>query len=426
MTNRVPTSLPRDAPDVDDLLVTLDEQAGIVFANDAWSAELGHDPAAIFGRPFYDFVALDVRRNLERFLSDLPPASISASTILLSATCERKRYSATWRTRSSGSGPVLLDGTFVGAQARSINEPVADDSCETGAEWEWLLTDDIIVYSEAWSRLFGGPSIEQVCGPEEWFDRVLEEDIDRLDSALSAHLEGNTPSLDVTIRAVGDDGVIRTVRCTGRRECDANGVPRRIVGVVGLADAPATEGEQLDLRQALSVALDNGELSARYLPVVDPTTGVLVAVHCMPCWIDPLRGEVANKRLIQAAKALKREAAVEAAAIEALVAKSTAWEAGGVVRTGIRWSVNVDGLLSSSVDVAGLLSADGHSLSRWTLCISESTVADASDEVLDALRRCRARGAQVNVRDFGIGDMPLSYLKQDIVDRLCLHESLVS
>src|SRR4029453_299771 len=71
--------------------------------------------------------------------------------------------------------------------------------------WDWNLRTDEIFFSERWKEMLG-LSNETVAGvPDEWFQRVHSDDVDRLRTNVAAHLEGLTPHLESEHRVLHAD-----------------------------------------------------------------------------------------------------------------------------------------------------------------------------------------------------------------------------
>jgi len=108
--------------------------------------------------------------------------------------------------------------------------------------WDWNLRTDEIFFSERWKEMLG-LSNETVAGvPDEWFQRVHSDDVDRLRTNVAAHLEGLTPHLESEHRVLHADGTYRWMLARGVAVRDPAGRAHRMAG--SLTDI--TEGKVSD------------------------------------------------------------------------------------------------------------------------------------------------------------------------------------
>lgn len=99
--------------------------------------------------------------------------------------------------------------------------------------WDWDLKTDCVYYSPRWQALLGvsGDTIPaREPGPEEWFDRVHDDDLPGLRLAIEAHLSGRTSLLQSKHRVRHADGTWRWVLTRGMAVRNSDGEPTRMAG----------------------------------------------------------------------------------------------------------------------------------------------------------------------------------------------------
>ncbi len=96
--------------------------------------------------------------------------------------------------------------------------------------WDWDLLKERIFLSHRWTQILGYEEHELSERPEEWFDRVHPDDIERLKAEIDSHLEGLTPHLENQHRLMHRDGTYHWLLCRGMAVHDGNGKPIRLAG----------------------------------------------------------------------------------------------------------------------------------------------------------------------------------------------------
>jgi diguanylate cyclase (GGDEF)-like protein/PAS domain S-box-containing protein len=109
--------------------------------------------------------------------------------------------------------------------------------------WEWDLQAQSIRFSAQWRNIVGLPPTSTTGSPDEWFDRVHEEDRDLLTEAIEAYVSGRSGELVHQHRLRHEDGTYRHVLCRG---VVVHAVRRRAVRLGGsITDVTErTEAEQ--------------------------------------------------------------------------------------------------------------------------------------------------------------------------------------
>jgi diguanylate cyclase (GGDEF)-like protein/PAS domain S-box-containing protein len=147
--------------------------------------------------------------------------------------CELRLQPAPW------AGPRARLATLRDVSARTHAEEALRESEEryelaaraaNDGLWDWDLASDAMYFSPRWRSMLGAGDDELRGSPEEWFDRVHPEDLERVRAALSAHIEGLTEHFEHEYRMLHKNGSYRWVLCRGLAVRGPDGRATRIAG----------------------------------------------------------------------------------------------------------------------------------------------------------------------------------------------------
>lgn len=96
--------------------------------------------------------------------------------------------------------------------------------------WDWDLVSGNIYFSPRWKTLLGLKESLNINSPQDWLERVHPEDIESLNSVISNHMEGITPSLECEYRIMHNDGGYRWMLCRGLALYNSDKKPYRFAG----------------------------------------------------------------------------------------------------------------------------------------------------------------------------------------------------
>jgi diguanylate cyclase (GGDEF)-like protein/PAS domain S-box-containing protein len=96
--------------------------------------------------------------------------------------------------------------------------------------WDWDLLTDEVYYASRWTQMLGLAEDNCRPSPDEWLRRIHPEDQEKLSSAIDAHLQGITPTLEVEYRILHQDGGYRWMTGRGIALFDSHGKPYRFAG----------------------------------------------------------------------------------------------------------------------------------------------------------------------------------------------------
>jgi diguanylate cyclase (GGDEF)-like protein/PAS domain S-box-containing protein len=96
--------------------------------------------------------------------------------------------------------------------------------------WDWNVQTQEVYFSTRWKAMIGYAEQELIASMNEWLDRIHLEDRDRFQAELQAHLQGQTPALEIQYRIQHKDGLYRWVNSRGLAVRDREGQVVRIAG----------------------------------------------------------------------------------------------------------------------------------------------------------------------------------------------------
>jgi diguanylate cyclase (GGDEF)-like protein len=251
----------------------------------------------------------------------------------------------------------------------------------------------------------------------------------RLLDALSAPVEfsGRTVRVTVSIGVVeqvgGDPGdVLRDADVamyaakSAGKACVRQFEPAMRRAVVAKAELEA------DLRHAL----DRGEFSLRFQPVVDLDTREVRGAEALVRWQHPRRGLLAPAAFVPLAEEIGLVGELDRWVLEEACRAAAGWQA---LRPGVTVSVNVTADRFASTDLVGAVAdalADTalppHCL---TLELTETALVADAEATISRLTALGALGVQVAIDDFGTGYSSLAYLHRLPASILKIDKSFV-
>ena len=181
---------------------------------------------------------------------------------------------------------------------------------------------------------------------------------------------------------------------------------------------------EADLRNAVN----QGDLTLHYQPIVELGSGDVVGVEALARWTHPERGMIEPSEFIDVAEQTGLVDRIGAWAIEECCRQAARWQRFASPERPFRVAVNVSArqLTPGFPDVVrSALEAHGVGGSVLTLEVTESVLMDRPEEVIEILREVKELGVRIAVDDFGTGYSSLSYLARFPVDVLKIDRSFV-
>jgi diguanylate cyclase (GGDEF)-like protein/PAS domain S-box-containing protein len=184
--------------------------------------------------------------------------------------------------------------------------------------------------------------------------------------------------------------------------------------------------ERFDLESQLRRGLERGQFELHYQPRVDLTTRKIIGAEALLRWHVPGRGLVSPATFIPVAEEIGIIGQISEWVLHAACVQNKRWLDAGLSCV---VSVNVspqqfrgDGLLPL---IKNALADSGLDPGCLEIEITESTVMDAGERMVETLHAIKKLGVHIAIDDFGTGYSSLSYLKRFPVDRLKVDRSFV-
>jgi len=181
--------------------------------------------------------------------------------------------------------------------------------------------------------------------------------------------------------------------------------------------------ERRTLQNDLRLALDHGEFSLMFQPIIQLSNCSVATAEALLRWTHPVRGAVPPDRFIAIAEETGLIVRIGEWVLRRACEEAMRWP--GTTRVAVNMSPVQfrDPSLLQILDRA--LSDSGLPPSRLVLEITESIFLDANDAVITTLHCLRQRGVSVALDDFGTGYSSLSYLRSFPFDKVKIDKSFV-
>ena len=185
--------------------------------------------------------------------------------------------------------------------------------------------------------------------------------------------------------------------------------------------------ERLALESRLRLALAQGHLQMYYQPQVDIATGRIQGAEALVRWNDPHEGLISPARFIPVAETSGVIGPLGEWVLREVCRQGQAWRAEGL--PDLTLAVNVSPRQFHLTDLAGCASAalaeSGFPPELLELEITESALAERTDEARQVLMRLRGLGLRIAVDDFGTGYSSLAQLKRFPIDVLKIDQGFI-
>lgn len=178
-----------------------------------------------------------------------------------------------------------------------------------------------------------------------------------------------------------------------------------------------------DLRQAIA----QHQLQLYYQPQIDLASGRLSGVEALVRWQHPVRGMISPAEFIPAAEESRLIIPLGEWVLRHACAQAASWQRQGLALPQVAVNISAIQLQHGHLEESVLQAlADSHlPASLLELEITESSLVDKTEQVIDSLKRLKAMGVNLSIDDFGTGYSSLAYLQTLAVDKLKIDQSFV-
>ena len=185
--------------------------------------------------------------------------------------------------------------------------------------------------------------------------------------------------------------------------------------------------EKLQLKMALSYAVENKELKLFYQPKVDSRSGEIIGVEALVRWDHPIQGEIQPGEFIPLAEETGLILPIGGWVLKEACEQMTKWRADG--HPNLTVSVNISAHQFREKDfseiVRTVLKRAGLQPQALELEITETVAMTEVEKTMERLRELERLGLTISIDDFGTGYSSLSYLQRFPIHALKIDRSFV-
>jgi EAL domain-containing protein (putative c-di-GMP-specific phosphodiesterase class I) len=186
---------------------------------------------------------------------------------------------------------------------------------------------------------------------------------------------------------------------------------------------------RLKLETGLRSALKNGEITLVYQPLINLQTNEIVGAEALARWFHPVNGAISPAEFIPVAEETGEIIAIGYWALEEACIQTKIWLDAGC-SPNFQMSVNVSGRQLQRSDVvervAAILKQTQLPAKNLKLEITESTLMEDREEIIEKMRQLKELGLQLALDDFGTGYSSLSTLRLFPIDTLKIDRAFIS
>ncbi|MFU2210488.1 putative bifunctional diguanylate cyclase/phosphodiesterase [Solidesulfovibrio sp. C21] len=186
---------------------------------------------------------------------------------------------------------------------------------------------------------------------------------------------------------------------------------------------------RMEMELALRHALESGEMTVHYQPIVSLSTGEITGVEALARWFHPTKGTIPPSEFIPIAEETGLINELGALVLRQACRRMVDLGRKNPEGANLTLSVNISGRQFKRPDfveeVAAILTETGIDPSLVKLELTESVLMDNADEAVATIKRLKALSVKVVIDDFGTGYSSLSYIQRFPFDSLKVDRSFV-
>jgi EAL domain-containing protein (putative c-di-GMP-specific phosphodiesterase class I) len=182
--------------------------------------------------------------------------------------------------------------------------------------------------------------------------------------------------------------------------------------------------DQLDLRSELGDALERGQLSIVYQPLIELKTGVIYSFEALARWTHPERGQIPPDIFIPMAEETGAIVSIGAWVLSQSCSRLVDWQQ-MFPDAALTMGVNIAAvqLEGTSPDLVGIIEAAGADPHDVWLEVTERM--DISGDISGQVESLRQAGVHFALDDFGMSYSSLTYLQQFPVEGIKIDKTFV-
>ncbi|HEX2763334.1 MAG TPA: bifunctional diguanylate cyclase/phosphodiesterase [Allosphingosinicella sp.] len=187
---------------------------------------------------------------------------------------------------------------------------------------------------------------------------------------------------------------------------------------------------RFSIETELRRAIEAGELSLAYQPLIDLGTRAVAGFEALARWTHPARGPISPSEFIPVAEESGLIVPLGRWALDCALATLRSWDDARGSALPLNMSVNLSALQVARDDVAEIVAAalDRYGLSggRLTLELTESAIIQDPKRATAVLEALQGLEVRIAMDDFGTGYTSLAYLQRLPIDILKIDRSFVT
>ena len=177
----------------------------------------------------------------------------------------------------------------------------------------------------------------------------------------------------------------------------------------------------------LQIALDKGQFTIHYQPIVDIAENIINGVESLIRWEHPEKGNISPDEFIPIAEESRQIVQIGEWVLRTACQQQVDWERKNIAS--INMAVNLSAVQfnqrSLLPQVEKIMQETGIREDQLTVEITESTLTETGGDVIAKLHALKSLGLKLAIDDFGTGYSSLAYLKRFPIHHLKIDREFV-